>query len=46
MKEIKCPKCGSVFTVDESGYNEIVASIRDDEFSRELAIREKALKEK
>ncbi|MCR5505453.1 MAG: DUF2130 domain-containing protein [Bacilli bacterium] len=46
MKEIKCPKCGSVFTVDESGYNEIVASIRDDEFSRELERREKALKDK
>lgn len=20
MQEIKCPKCGEVFTVDESGY--------------------------
>ncbi len=46
MKEIKCPKCGSVFTVDESGYNEIVNSIRDEQFNKELAIREKALKEK
>ena len=46
MKELKCPKCGSVFTVDESGYNEIVSSIRDEEFSRELARREQALKEK
>lgn len=46
MKEIKCPKCGSVFTVDESGYNEIVNSVRDEQFNKELAIREKALKEK
>ncbi len=46
MKEIKCPKCGSVFTVDESGYNEIVRSVRDDEFNRELNRREKELKEK
>lgn len=46
MKEIKCPKCGSVFTVDESGYNEIVKSVRDEQFNKELAMREKALKEK
>lgn len=46
MKEIKCPKCGSVFTVDESGYNEIVRSVRDDEFNRELDRREKELREK
>ena len=46
MKEIKCPKCGNYFSIDESGYNEIVKSIRDEEFSRELQIRENALKEK
>ena len=46
MKEIKCPKCGSVFTVDESGYNEIVKSVRDDEFNRELARRQKEMEEK
>ena len=46
MKEIKCPKCGSIFTVDESGYNEIVKSVRDDEFNRELNRREKELREK
>ena len=46
MKEIKCPKCNNLFTIDESGYNEIVKSIRDEEFFRELTIRENALKEK
>lgn len=46
MKEIKCPKCGSVFTIDESGYNEIVKNIRDDEFNAELERRVKALQEK
>lgn len=46
MKEIKCPKCNNLFTIDESGYNEIVKSIRDEEFLRELTIRENALKEK
>ena len=46
MKEIKCPKCGNYFSIDESGYNEILKSVRDDEFNRELKNREDALKEK
>ena len=29
MAEIKCPKCGEVFSVDESDYNEIVKQIKD-----------------
>ena len=29
MPEIKCPKCGEVFTVDESGYAAIVSQIKD-----------------
>ena len=43
MQEIKCPKCGEVFTVDESGYAAIVGQVRDEEFHRELAQREKQL---
>ena len=39
MQEIKCPKCGTVFTVDESGYAQIVAQVRDAEFERELKRR-------
>ena len=46
MKELKCPKCVALFTIDESGYNEIVTSVRTEEFNRELELREKALKEK
>ena len=46
MKEIKCPKCGSVFTIDETGYNEIVKSIKDEEFDKELECRVKALQDK
>ena len=46
MKEIKCPKCNNYFTIDESGYNEIVKSIRDEEFNAELSRRESELKEK
>lgn len=42
MQEIKCPKCGEVFQVDESGYAAIVKQVRDEEFQRELAQRERA----
>lgn len=46
MREIKCPNCGEVFAVDESGYAQIVQQIRDKEFERELERREKDLQEK
>ena len=42
MQEIKCPKCGEVFQVDESGYAAIVKQVRDEEFNKELEQREKA----
>ena len=42
MQEIKCPKCGEVFQVDESGYAAIVKQVRDHEFSKEIAERERA----
>ena len=45
MKEIKCPKCGEVFAVDESGYAQIVQQVRDKEFDKELKQREKDLEE-
>jgi len=37
MQEIKCPKCGEVFQVDESGYAAIVKQVRDKEFHEELS---------
>ena len=40
MQEIKCPKCGEVFQVDESGYAAIVKQIRDKEFQKEVLERE------
>lgn len=46
MKEIKCPNCGQVFQVDESGYAQIVSQVRDAEFLKELQRQEKALAEK
>ncbi len=39
MKEIKCPNCGSVFTVDEEGYASIVSQVRNAEFEAELSKR-------
>ena len=35
MNELKCPKCGEVFKVDESGYMAIVKQIKDKEFEKE-----------
>lgn len=43
MNEIKCPKCGEVFKVDEAGYADIVRQVRNDEFNRELREREEIL---
>lgn len=40
MKEIKCPHCGQLFTIDESNYDSIVKQIRDHEFYDELKKRE------
>ena len=41
MNEIKCPHCGTVFQVDESGFADIVKQVRDAEFNREIERREK-----
>lgn len=38
MQEIRCPKCGEVFQVDESGYAAIVSQVRDKEFEKELHV--------
>ncbi|MDO5444844.1 MAG: DUF2130 domain-containing protein [Eubacteriales bacterium] len=40
MQEIKCPKCGEVFQVDESGYAAIVRQVHDKEFEKEIQRRE------
>ena len=42
MQEIKCPNCGQVFKVDESGYASILKQVRDHEFEEELKAREEA----
>lgn len=39
MKELKCPNCGSMFTVDEADYASIVSQVKNAEFEEELARR-------
>lgn len=46
MQEIKCPNCGEVFAVDETGYAQIVQQVRDKEFDKALKQREKDFLEK
>ena len=46
MQEIKCPNCGEIFAVDESGYAQIVQQVRDKEFEKELKRRDGELAEK
>ena len=43
MQEIKCPNCGQVFQVDESGYAQILQQVRDKEFEKELVRREQEI---
>ena len=46
MPEIKCPKCGEVFQVDETGYSQIAQQVRDKEFVKEIERRERELEAK
>lgn len=39
MPDIRCPKCGEIFTVDESGYAAISAQVKNVEFHKELQER-------
>ena len=46
MKELKCPKCGNVFTVDESDYADIVNQVKTKEFQAELDRRMKEMEKR
>ena len=35
MNEIKCPKCGEFFRIDEAGYAAILKQVHDKEFEKE-----------
>lgn len=39
MKELKCPHCGNVFTVDENDYAALLGQVRNAEFETELSRR-------
>ena len=36
MKELKCPKCGAIFTVDEADYASILNQVKNDAFEAEV----------
>ncbi|MCL1880159.1 MAG: DUF2130 domain-containing protein [Actinomycetia bacterium] len=44
MNEIKCPKCGEKFKIDEAGYADIVRQVRDAEFHSDVQKQENLLK--
>lgn len=43
MNEIKCPKCGHYFKINESDYSDIVKQIKNQEFAKELNERIKLI---
>lgn len=36
MNELKCPNCGQIFQVDESGYSALLQQVRDAEFTKAI----------
>lgn len=45
MSQIKCPKCGEVFKIDESSYTAIASQVRDEEFNKRIQERENSFKQ-
>ncbi|MDE7455034.1 MAG: DUF2130 domain-containing protein [Clostridia bacterium] len=41
MNEIKCPKCGEIFEIDEFAYEKIASQVRDKEFEKRVKEKEK-----
>lgn len=39
MRELKCPQCGNVFSVDEADYAAIVSQVKTQEFDAEVKLR-------
>ncbi|MDY2892416.1 MAG: DUF2130 domain-containing protein [Candidatus Faecisoma sp.] len=44
MNEIKCPKCGTIFQISEQDYDSILKQVRNEEFDKELKVREELAK--
>ena len=36
MNDIKCPKCGETFKVDQAGYADIASQVRNREFEKDI----------
>ena len=45
MRELKCPKCGNVFSVDEADYASIVNQVKNAEFEDEVQHRMEELRQ-
>ena len=43
MAEIKCPKCGTVISLEQSDLDSVVKQVRDEEFAHDLAERTKLI---
>lgn len=41
MKEIKCPHCHTIFSIDEASYHDILKQVKDEAFSKEREQLEK-----
>lgn len=41
MNQIKCPKCGTLFSISEEDYESVVKQIRNNEFEKELELRKR-----
>ncbi len=44
MNELKCPKCGTVFKIDENDYESILSQVRNDEFNKLVLEKERQYK--
>ena len=42
MNEIKCPKCGTMFKIDETDYASILKQVRDTEFEKQIQERKES----
>jgi len=45
MNEIKCPKCGEKFKIDEASFADILKQVRDSEFANELNERSEIMEQ-
>ena len=41
MNELKCPNCGALFEVNETHYESIAKQIKNNEFLKEVELKEK-----